>query len=228
MPLAASQQKMLRQFSLFAGCNSANYSPMIQSLEPYVLPKGKYLTQEPSMGRPLCFLLAGEVEYCTSAGVIFMTCKAPYLFFNELPKEEDSDDYYPRICARSPVAVFTYLPEEDVRNAMKRDSVFTMNLVHLMAEWNHTLHQIACRFSAPSPSARLAMLLQQQSDHQVMDVSSGISNLARTLDVSRATLYRSLTELEDRGVIKRDGKLIRVVNSDELGEIIKAESESDI
>ncbi|MDO5547079.1 MAG: helix-turn-helix domain-containing protein [Eubacteriales bacterium] len=217
MPLTASQTRSLLQSPLFNGCNTEHYASFLQSLDTYVLPRGEMLPTSVVPESSLIILLSGEVEYRTVNGTLFFTKKAPYTFhLSAFVHKDQAPAYFPTLQARKTIAVLTFLPIAKLLPLLRTDSALALNLLRLQSESIYHLTDISCRFSASSPSARLAILLLQQSAANQMDVSFGIANLARTLDVSRATLYRSLSELEALGLIERFGKFIQIVDREQL------------
>lgn len=217
MPLTASQTRSLLQSPLFDGCDTKHYTSFLQSLETHVLQKGEILSPAAVSTPSLIVLISGEVEYRTVNGALFSTRKAPYLFnLGTLFQKSAAPSYFPTLQARKTIAVLAFLPCAKLQSILRTDSILAYNLLRIQSNCVYQLTDISCRFSASSPSARLAILLLQQSASNQIDVSFGIANLARTLDVSRATLYRSLAELEELGLIERFGKSIQIIDRDLL------------
>ncbi len=219
MSLTSAQQKLLRNSPLFEGCHAAHYIPLLQSLEPCTLTRGQSLSESSLPGQSILFLLSGIVEYCTDSGVVFAQYNAPTCFLGAL-HVNPSMGYLPKIHAYSPLVVYTTISEHDMQNAMRTDSVFAMNLLNLMIEWNKNLQSIACRFSASSPSIRLAMLLLEQRRGETVELSSGVSYLSHVLNISRATLYRSLDELEAANLIRKERKFIQLLDPVQLERLV--------
>jgi DNA-binding MarR family transcriptional regulator len=217
MPLTALQTRTLLQSPLFEGCNLERYTSFLQSLEPYIVPQGETFSFSAFSEPTLVVLLSGEVECRTKNNALFMTRRAPHTF--SLPNSFSDNtlpNYFPALQAHKTIAVLTFLSASDLLPLIRTDSTLALNLIRLQSVSLYHLTDIACRFSASSPSARLAMLLLQESSDDYADISLGITNLARTLDVSRATLYRSLTELESQGLIERVGKTIQIIEREKL------------
>lgn len=217
MPLTASQTRSLLQSPLFDGCDTKHYTSFLQSLEAYVLQKGEMLPTNAFSTPSLVVLLSGEVEYRTVNGTLFSTRRAPHVFnLASFSQFSTTPSYFPTLQARKTIAVLTFLPCSKLLPLVRSDSILALNLLRIQSDCVYQLTDISCRFSASSPSARLAILLLQQSSSNHVDVSFGIANLARTLDVSRATLYRSLSELEELGLIERFGKSIQIIDRGRL------------
>ena len=67
--------------------------------------------------------------------------------------------------------------------------------------------------SFTAPSAREALLRHLLEIHRdgAAEITGGYSQLARTLNIGRASLYRALDALEAEGCIRRDGKCITIL-----------------
>ncbi len=192
------------------------YIPMLHSLEPIILLKGAYINDLPLYGSSVCFLLAGEIEYSSSTNAVFTNYRAPHCFTLILPTSEEGSAFLPKIKAVSPVATLLFLPLDQLMPLLEEDPILTRNLIGLQSSSLYQMTLIASRFSAESPSMRLAMLLLQESVSGKFDISFGVANLARILDISRATLYRSLSELEQLHLIERGMKSIYIINRGDL------------
>lgn len=212
MSLNAIQQKNLYQSPLFEGCNMTRYEPILRSLRPITLTKEESALQLPSYGPSICFLLTGEVEHCGNTDTAFINYRAPHCFAISLPLSQEDTAFLPTIKAVSPAATLVFLPLENVAPFVEDDPILLHNLLQLQSDSLYQMTLIASRFSAESPSMRLAMLLLQQSVADKFDILLGVGNLARILDVSRATLYRSIGELEKLHLIERGVKSIYITD----------------
>ena len=213
MALTASQQKKLLHSPLFDGCIKNDYVPLFETMEPLILSRGQKLTEFPSLGHVLYILLTGELECSAQNDVVFGTYSAPFVFGTGfLFAEPSSEQYFPQISVHSSAATLTSLTYESLLPLLSTDSTLALNLLRIQSEAIRHLTNISFRFSASSPSVRLAMYLLQSTRDDRLHVTSGISNLARALDVSRATLYRSLSELEQKNLICHTGKSITLLD----------------
>ena len=64
-------------------------------------------------------------------------------------------------------------------------------------------------FASPNAYSKLALFLYENKGY-----SGSMTSLAELLGMSRMTLYRNLELLEEEGTIKKEGKVITVVNND--------------
>lgn len=212
MSLNTIQQKSLYQSSLFRGCDMARYAEVLRSLTPITLAKEQSICQLPLYGPSVCFLLTGEVELCGNTDATFISYCAPYCFSIHLPLSHEDAAYLPTIKVVSSIATLLFLPLDHLSPYLENDPILLHNLLELQSDSLYQMTLIASRFSAESPSMRLAMLLLQQSVSDKFDIVLGVGNLACILDVSRATLYRSITELENLSLIERGVKSIYITN----------------
>lgn len=228
MPLTASQLKSLRQSPLFLGCNVSHYTSLFQSLEPYVLSKGESLSINlPFANRSLCILLSGEVEYSINDGVVLAFFQSPFCFTLNTLHSYPSIRLLPKIQARSTVATLTFIPYDELENTMRADAILAANMLRIQAATINLLNNVIFRFTASSPSIRLAILLLQSAVTDEFDASFGISKLALSLDVSRATLYRAFNELEQAGLIHRVGKTIQIQDREKLIQYVETQQSAN-
>ncbi|MGN1014435.1 MAG: Crp/Fnr family transcriptional regulator [Butyricicoccus sp.] len=227
MALTASQQKELLQSPLFRGCSKDDYLPLFDTMEPLILSKGQVLTTLSSHRPVLYILLNGELECSTNTGVVFGTYSEPFVFSTSpLFQEHSSGQYFPQISVHSSAATLTSLTHESLIPLLSSDSTLALNFIRFQSETIRGLIDVCFRFSASSPSVRLAMYLLQEAKNDELHVVSGISNLARSLDVSRATLYRSLSELEQQNLIQHTGKTILLLDREALIGYIDSSSDT--
>ena len=212
MSLNTIQQKNLYQSPLFSGCDMSRYTAIFRSFEPITLVKGESVCQLPLYGPSICFLLAGEIEHCGNTDTAFINYCAPHCFSIILPHSSEDAAFLPSIRVVSSVATLGFLPLDHLVPYIEDDPILLHNLLQLQSDSLYQMTLIASRFSAESPSMRLAMLLLQQSVSDKFDILLGVGNLARILDISRATLYRSLGELEKLHLIERGVKSIYITD----------------
>lgn len=187
-------QKALYHSTLFQGCDMVRYTSLYHSLRPITLVKRDCIGQLPLCGSSICFLLTGEIELCGNTNASFIGYHAPHCFSICLPSSKEDAALLPSIQVLSSIATLTLLPLDKLMPYAESDPILLRNLVRLQSDSLHQMTQIASRFSADSPSMRLAMLLLQQAIADQFDLRLGVGNLARILGISRATLYRSLTD----------------------------------
>ena len=90
------------------------------------------------------------------------------------------------------------------------------NYLCLVSERIRYLNTLVDIYSSPNITARLAKYLLTHEKDLKLPVSSSLTELSNILSIGRASLYRSLEELESAGAIEKTGKRIVVSDTDVL------------
>ncbi|MDO4573487.1 MAG: Crp/Fnr family transcriptional regulator, partial [Clostridia bacterium] len=69
-------------------------------------------------------------------------------------------------------------------------------------------------FVKPGCEERVLLYLSRNAQEGEWRAEMGIRAMAETLGISRASLYRALDALEDKGVIERDGRSFRLLKGE--------------
>lgn len=81
------------------------------------------------------------------------------------------------------------------------------NLISFLTDRIRFLNRKIASFTAHSSEEKLLCYLQQNADDsRKISLSGSYSELARALHLGRASLYRAMEKLEQRGVMQRNGK----------------------
>ena len=90
------------------------------------------------------------------------------------------------------------------------------NLLSFLLSRIRFLNQRIASFTAHSSEDKLLCYLRQNADeeHKIL-LRQSLSELARTLHLGRASLYRAMEKLESDGVLVRSGKMLVLTESDE-------------
>lgn len=90
------------------------------------------------------------------------------------------------------------------------------------------LQNMLCRleqFTAATPGVALSLFLLQNHIHNMVKLPDGFAGLARRLNISRATLYRALSELEQLKLVSHQEKTIRILNHQGLSDFIHSHTQ---
>ena len=109
--------------------------------------------------------------------------------------------------------VMLILEELAVRRLLDASPRFRDNCLAFLAGRVAFLNRKIATFTAGSAERRLALYLDAAADDQdSLTLTTSISTLADTLDISRASLYRALETLEQDGFLIRTGRRFRLDN----------------
>ncbi len=80
-------------------------------------------------------------------------------------------------------------------------------------------------FTAATPSVALSLYLLRNHTHDILKLPDGFAGLARRLNISRATLYRALSELEKLQLVSHHEKTIRILNYQRLFDFARSHAQ---
>ena len=122
-----------------------------------------------------------------------------------------------RLVAVRDTVVF-FLTEEEVED-LTGDPFVRKNLYAFLCDRIRFLNRKVATFSAPDARTKVALYLLERENTGTVELSCGLSEWARVLDLGRASLYRALGDLERSGAIRRQGKIIEILSRETLEEI---------
>lgn len=129
----------------------------------------------------------------------------------------DNRGYNTVIRAEKECSVFV-LPEEQLRQIIQESSVAAENYIRYLTERICFLNRKITAFTAGSAEAKLAVYLLglPRGGDGTLTLPCSLSSLAGMLNMGRASLYRSLDSMTENGILKRNGKIITLLNPDAL------------
>lgn len=211
MALTAKQESKFLESSLFVGCEKDSLRGLAQIVMPHSLFKGEVLRvtrEQEAVG----FLLSGKLEICNLHGV---------LYYNICPGEcVGMEDLFSEVtpvvecCVRAKTnSMLTFLTHQQMRELLQENKQIRENYLTMLAnQVHHSLNRLQ-QFTAPTPSIALGMYLLQHETQGLVRLTDGFAGLARRLNISRATLYRSMAELEQMRMISHFEKTIAVLGN---------------
>ena len=208
--LDAKHEKKLLGSALFAACNIKAYRMLSQSLTPVSVRKGQSFAAA-SRSPSVIFLLEGSMDVHTSNDVLLFTFKAGD-FFEPVSMFSQIQPLLPLYLRARTNCIFTTLEKAVLVPLLDRDPVLSQNYMKISA---NLLQLALCRlehFTAATPSIALALYLLRNHAHHLLKLSDGFAGLARRLNISRATLYRALSELEQLGLVAHQEKTIHILS----------------
>lgn len=110
-----------------------------------------------------------------------------------------------------------YILKPAVLTLLQNESGFVLDYIRYLSGRVRFLTQKITGFTCGSAQSRLAnFLLEGFSDYKTFELDMPMSRLAGCLNIARASLYRALCELEENGIIEKNGKVIRLLDRDKL------------
>lgn len=143
-------------------------------------------------GPPLNVLHAGQ---CFGAAALFA------------PLEE----YVTTVEARTPCTV-AFVPDVVLEELFLRCPRAAVDYIRFLSGRIQFLNQKIDSFTQPSVQQTVQQWLEHNCDEKgAVQVRGGYARLARVLNVSRASLYRCLGQMEQEGILRKEGDMIRLL-----------------
>ena len=108
-----------------------------------------------------------------------------------------------------------FISEASLSQLLENDKTIMYNYIKNMAAQIRFLNEKIMYFTAGSTERRLALYLASLGKKSIK-MSISMTDLANTLDVGRASLYRAFDKLSDDGYIIKSEKIILIMNREEM------------
>lgn len=105
-----------------------------------------------------------------------------------------------------------YITEETFCNVIKQYPQMSINYISYLSDRIRFLNHKLDAFTAKTTEERLYEYLLSQSDSQGnVNLSFGMAELARRLNVGRTSIYRDISTLESKGLLERNGHNFNII-----------------
>ncbi len=130
--------------------------------------------------------------------------------------------YFTTVIAKSHCTVL-YIKTETVIKLCESFPVIAINYIQFLSDRIVFLNKKVSTFTAQSIDAKIAYFILQLTDGKAGygKLPFSYSVLAENLGIGRASLYRVLDSLSDKGIISRDSKSITVIQPNKLINMLK-------
>ena len=167
---------------------------------------GETVYQPHRFRRCLGVLLSGQAGV-SNAALSVSVLEAGELFgaaalYNDLP------DYATTITARTPCRIL-FLPQEDVDRLLGEEVLIRRNYLRYLSG---RIRFLSGRLQAVAQTGAEGKLARYLLASEEACVHTAATDLARRLGLSRASLYRAFETLEKAGLIRREGKMVYVLD----------------
>lgn len=171
-------------------------------------PRGAELYTPKQFRRSLGILLRGSLR--VSKGRLAVSTLLPGDLFGAASLFHRRDRFESTITAREP-CVAAFFPEERMLDLLGHDPALCGRYLAYLSERIHFLSQRVDALAAQGSEGKLARWLWE-AGREGTGVVCPAAELARRLDVGRSSLYRAFRQLEEAGLIRREGKRIEVLD----------------
>jgi len=200
---------LLQNTLLFRGVDSSVLEELLREAEGYFLPfhpEEQILTAPEGRGR-LGIVLSGSVTvYSHRDHPVILNRLHPGALFgvSALYGEKPADTL---LLGKDRGEIF-YVDAHRAE-VLWANPTIRRNLISFLADRIRFLNAKIASLTAHGAEGKLLRhLIQQSSGEDWVTVKGSFSELAKTLNLGRASLYRALERLEEKGTIHRDGKTI--------------------
>ena len=126
-----------------------------------------------------------------------------------------SRDYFiTRVIARSPCTAL-FLSRELVDELLMQDPRFARQYIAYLSDRIYFLNSRIDAFTGGSAESRLA---QADTAEPCVHMRTSMNQLTQSLDIARASLYRAFEQLEEAGAIRREGRVVSILDQQKLRE----------
>lgn len=115
------------------------------------------------------------------------------------------------------------LPTDAVKDLLSAHYILAENYIRFLSDRICFLNRKLTAFTADSAEAKLAVYLSELDDGKgaTFTLPISLSDLADTLGIGRASLYRALAKFEEDDVIVHSGKKIRILDREALVSVFR-------
>lgn len=209
MALSPAHQKLLAQCFLFQSLPPEALEALAGSLAAETCPAGTVIYSRARFRKAIGVLLEGRLSVLKGQDLLLKTLE-PGQCFGAAALFCPAEDYVTTVRAKTP-ATLVFLPDQWLVSLFERYPRTAMDYIAFLSQRIRFLNRKIDSFTAPTAQeAVLGYLLDIQQDGTAR-IAGGYSQLARALNIGRASLYRALDALEEEGRIRRDGKTVLIL-----------------
>lgn len=207
---------------LFTGLSHTERAKALSVLRPEFLrvKEGERVVHAGESGGRLFFLLSGRTSVYRIGG------EKPVLL-NQL---RSGDCFGAASLFSNGETPTEIVAETDCRCAVIREENLTrwfsscpaaaINYIRFISEKLVFLNRRVRDYSAATSDEKTACLLLNEADENGVAVLKNVSSLIKTMNLSRASFYRSVSSLLSRGIISKKGNAIQIINPKEMKGIL--------
>lgn len=128
-----------------------------------------------------------------------------------------SPSYFTNEIIANHAATVVFISKSAITALMQLQPQFSLSYIRYLSERIYFLNGRIVNFTGGTAESRLAnYLLTKLGDYKTLVLDIPINQLAVSLDIGRASLYRAFDSLESSGAIEKKGKSIRLLSKETL------------
>lgn len=115
-----------------------------------------------------------------------------------------------------------YITKSAVVALTQLEKNFQLDFIRILSKEVNFLNKKLCSLTGGSAESRLAdFFLTSFGDYKTFSLDISMSQLAFSLDIGRASLYRALDSLIESSAVEKEGKLLRLKDREKLESFVK-------
>lgn len=219
--LTEQELETLSSTALFRGYAPEVLSQLLDQTgwEKRTFAKGQVIYAPNQFRKELAAVLSGQVLVTKGDGDLVVSLLVPADLFGAAALFNAEEEYVSTLTARAKSSVL-FLSQDSVRQLIDSQPLFRKNYIRYLSCRIRFLSDKIDSLIQGSGEKKLSCFLLRQMDAEGrVRVGCSMTELAARLNIGRASLYRELQKLEDRGIVTRDGKIIVVQQPETLSRI---------
>lgn len=218
--------KILLQSKLFQNIAEDTLRNLLHAteMEEGMIAKGEVLYDPVHFRRSLAVILRGEALVTKDGGeghrIIMSTLRSGDIFGMAALFYED-DTFLTEIRAQKNCRLL-YLPKDWLEEALRAEPTLAINYITLLSERIHFLNGRIDAFTGAQATDKLCAFLESHATYEdntlTVNLPYTMTELAKAINVGRASLYRAMAQLTEAGRIMKEGKHITLLDKKRLQE----------
>ncbi|MFR4251105.1 MAG: Crp/Fnr family transcriptional regulator [Christensenellales bacterium] len=209
---------LLRQSFLGQGVDEKALTQLLQAegVQVVLYEKGACIYDKTHTKQSLGLVLGGKVEITkpqAQGEAVLMNLLGPGQCFGAASMFGAPQAYVTEIRAAKRCEVL-FLPQDALTALFMQSPRAMQNYIEFLTGRIYYLNQKIDAYTGGSAVCRLAMYLldhQDRGEPPTVELPFGMNKLASLLGIGRASLYRAMETLEQKGLVAREGKCIQLL-----------------
>lgn len=210
--LTAKQRSVVAGSFLLEGVEPPE--DFLRQLQPIRFQPGEEIYSAQRFRSAIAILLSGSAQVRGHSGVL-MNLLGPGDCFGVAALFHPVEEYVTTVSARTAVSL-VFITDKELTDLFRRCPQCAVNYISFLSRRICFLNRRIESFTAPSALAGLGLWLLEQEHEGEVKVLQGYTRLAQLLNIGRASLYRSLDLLVERGAITRQERTICILDREKL------------
>ena len=218
--LTSQELETLSATALFHGYTAQELAALLEQShwEKRTFAKGQVIYAPDHFRKELATVLSGRVLVTKGDGDLVVSLLEQADLFGAAALFNAEEEYVSTLTARSKSSIL-FLSQDSVRQLIDSQPLFRSNYIRYLSCRIRFLSDKIDSLIQGSGEKKLASFLMRQMDADgTLGLACSMTELASRLNIGRASLYRELQKLENRGILTRDGKTIMIQQPEALSQ----------